>query len=265
MFLQRCFRQNFSKIPTPTYAYHRDRPPLQALASRPAMFMAFAYLDCLALFRDARLTSRRPAYSLIGHCSDAVLGELSPFTTHIQRWLLQLDALRRRVEVIVERLLNNLEQSSEPDLIREFAYPLPVQVISKMLGLSEELYERCTLLTNDIASWFGNVLRSPERARVAFKVISELEGYFTELIRKRRVQPSNDLMSQMMTVAEDGERLSEEDLQAQCVMMLFARHETTRHLIGNGMYKLLSHQQSLQQIGDDLTLIPNAIEEILRY
>ena len=135
---------------------------------------------------------------MLGVADDA-LEEFAPLVSHMQRWLLQLDAprhaqlrrlmnpgfappaverLRPEIEAIIDRLLNEMEDSSEPDIIRHLAYPLPVQVISEMLDLPHELRRRCTELSNDIANWFGNVLRTPERARAAQRAIAELDRLF---------------------------------------------------------------------------------------
>ncbi len=222
---------------------------------------------------------------MLGVADDA-LGEFDPLVSHMQRWLLQLDAprhaqlrklmnpgfaplaierLRPEVEAIIDRLLNEMEDSSEPDIIRHLAYPLPVQVISEMLGLPHALRRRCIELSTDVAYWFGNVLRTAERARTAQHAITELEGYFAELVRERRRHPKDDLLSLIVRAGERGERLSDEDVYAQCVMLLFAGHETTRHLIGNAMFTLLSHSRTLTEVHSHPQLVPNAIEELLRF
>jgi len=245
----------------------------------------YGYADCTALLRDSRLTSHRPARAMLGVADDA-LDEFRPLVSHMQRWLLQLDAprhaqlrklmnpgfappaverLRPEVEAIIDRLLNEMQDSSEPDVTRHLAYPLPVQVISEMLGLPQELRARCTELSNDIANWFGNVLRTPQRARAAQHAITELTGCFAELVHERRRQPKDDLLSLIISAGERGERLSDEEVYAQCVMLLFAGHETTRHLIGNAMFTLLSHPRTLAEVHSHPQLVPNAIEELLRF
>jgi cytochrome P450 len=279
------FSPEFQRDPYPTYIQHRQGPALQPLPGRPGFFLVFGYADCVTLFRAKHLSSRRPATALIGTSGDE-LAEFEPLVTHMHRWLLMMDApghpalrkllnpifsparvelLRSRVDTLVTRLLDKMEDAPAPDIIRDLAYPLPVQVISDMLGLPEELHERCTVLTNDIANWFAHVLRTPERSRAAAKAVKELEGYFADLIRERREKPSDDLISVLMAIADGGEHLSDEELYAQCVMMLFAGHETTRHLIGNGMQSLLSHPEELQEVRSDPLLVPNAIEEFLRF
>ncbi len=279
------FSAEFQQDPYPTYRHLRAGPRLQPLPERPGFWLVYGYADCTALLRDSRLTSHRPARAMLGVADDA-LEEFAPLVSHMQRWLLQLDAprhaqlrrlmnpgfappaverLRPEIEAIIDRLLNEMEDSSEPDLIRHLAYPLPVQVISEMLDLPQELRRRCTELSNDIANWFGNVLRTPERARAAQRAISELTGYFAGLVRERRRQPRDDLLSLLISAGERGKRLSDDEVYAQCVMLLFAGHETTRHLIGNAMFTLLSHQRTLAEVHSHPQFVPNAIEELLRF
>jgi cytochrome P450 len=271
--------------PYPTYRHHLKGPRVQPLAARPGTFLVFGYHDCISLFRDSRITSVRPPHTLTG-VPGAVPLEFEPLVNHMRRWLLQMDPprhtilrklmnpgfspinverLRPKVEAIVGRLLDQMQQSAEPDIIRDLAYPLPVQVIAGMLGLPDEFHGRCIELTNIIAQWFGNVLRTPEKARLAQAAILELEDHFATLIRTAKHRSDDNLMSLLIAAAQDDEKLSEADLYAQCVMLLFAGHETTRHLIGNGMYSLLSDVEVLNDVRANASVIPNAIEELLRF
>jgi cytochrome P450 len=151
------------------------------------------------------------------------------------------------------------------DLIKDFAYPLPVRVICDLLGVPENLHERCVVLSNDIAVWFGDPRRSPQSARVAQRAVQELEGYFAAIIRDRRRAPRDDLLGLLLDAAAGSGSLTDEDLVAQCVMLLFAGHETTRNLIGNGMYTLLRHPNAYRDLRDDEALWNTAIDELLRY
>jgi cytochrome P450 len=151
------------------------------------------------------------------------------------------------------------------DLIKDFAYPLPVRVVCDLLGMPEELHDRCVVLSNDIALWFGNPRRSPESARLAQQAIRELESYFAAIIRDRRGVHQDDLLGILMNAAQDADVLTEKDLNAQCVMLLFAGHETTRNLIGNGIYTLLKHPDIYSELRNDATLWQAAVEELLRY
>jgi cytochrome P450 len=279
------FSPEFQRDPYPTYRHYLQGAPLQPLEGRPGMWLLFGYELCATVIRDARLSSARPAASLVAVTGDA-LEEFDDLVRHMQRWLLLRDTprhtelrrlmnrgftpavierLRHKVHGIIDGLLDDMQNEGTIDLMKDFAYPLPVRVICELLGLPEELHNRCVVLSNDIAVWFGDVRRPAESARVAQQAVHELEGYFAATIRERRSTRKDDLLSLLMDATEGAGGLSEEDLHAQCVMLLFAGHETTRNLIGNGIFTLLKHPDTMRDLRTDDGLWPAALEELLRY
>jgi cytochrome P450 len=278
------FSPAFLQRPYPTYRQCLAGPALQPLPGRPNVWMMFGYEDCATVIRDSRLSSVRPA-SVLVNVPAAELPEFDDLVSHMQRWLLLTDAprhtalrkvmnrgftpvvverLRQAVADIVQRLLNEIEHRETIDLIKDFAYPLPVRVICELLGLPGELHERCVVLSNDIAVWFGDVQRPAGPARLAQRAVRELEGYFAATIALRRSAPKEDLLSLLMEAAQSV-GASDEELYAQCVMLLFAGHETTRNLIGNGLHSLLEHPAIYREVRADERLLPSAVEELLRY
>ncbi len=279
------FSAEFQRDPYPTYRHCLAGPSLQPLEGRSGTWLLFGYQACAAVIRDARLSAVRPASLLVAVSGDA-LAEFDDLVHHMQRWLLLRDAprhtelrklmnrgftplvvgqLRQTVNAVIERLLDDMQSRESIDLIRDFAYPLPVRVICELLGLPEELHDRCVVLSNDIALWMGDLRRPPERARLAQQAIRELEGYFSETIRERRGARKSDLLSLLLDAADEAGVMTEEELYAQCVMLLFGGHETTRNLIGNGMYTLLKHPDVYAELRSNETLLPSAVEELLRY
>lgn len=279
------FSPEFQRDPYPTYRHYLQGAPLQPLAGRPGAWLLFGYAACAAAIRDTRLSAVRPAAALVAVSGDA-LAEFDDLVRHMQRWLLLRDAprhselrklmnrgftpavierLRHKVQGIVDSLLYDMRKNYTIDLMKDFAYPLPVRVICELLGLPQGIHDRCVVLSNDIAVWFGDVRRPPESARVAQRAILELEGYFAETIRERQNARKDDLLGLLMDAAEGAGGLSEEDLLAQCVMLLFAGHETTRNLIGNGILTLLKHPDTMRELCNDDGLWPVALEELLRY
>jgi cytochrome P450 len=276
------FSPEFQRDPYPTYRRCLTGPPLLPMQGRAGIWLLFGYDECAKLIRDGRLSAVRPASALVAATDDG-LKEFDDLVRHMQRWLLLRDAprhselrklmnrgftpavtarLKDRIDAIVDRLLEDMRGAKTIDLIKDFAYPLPVRVICDLLGVPEELHERCVALSNDIAVWFGDPRRLPETARAAQRAIRELEGYFAAIIRERRSAPREDLLGILLDAAAS---LTEEDFIAQCVMLLFAGHETTRNLIGNGMYTLLRHPSAYQELREDEALWPTAIDELLRY
>jgi cytochrome P450 len=279
------FSPEFQRDPYPTYRRCLAGPPLQPMEGRTGVWLIFGYGDCAKLIRNDRLSANRPASALVAAADDA-LQEFDDLVRHMQRWLLLRDAprhselrklmnpgftplitarLKDNVDAIVDQLLDRMHGSKTIDLIKDFAYPLPVRVICDLLDVPEELHERCVVLSNDIAVWFGDPRRSPDTARPAQRAIRELEGYFAAIIRDRRHAPRDDLLGMLLNAAADSRSLTDEDLVAQCVMLLFAGHETTRNLIGNGMHTLLRHPKAYQELRGDDALWNTAIDELLRY
>jgi cytochrome P450 len=279
------FSPEFQRDPYPTYRHCLAGPSLQPLEGRPGAWLLFGYEACTTIIRDGRLSSIRPAKTLVD-VADEELAEFDDLVRHMQRWLLLRDAprhaelrkllnrgftpavvenLRHKVDAIIDVLLDEMQNAGTVDLIKDFAYPLPVRVICELLGVPEELHDRCVVLSNDIAVWFGDVRRLPAAARVAQRAIRELEGYFAVTVRERRGTRKDDLLSVLMDAAEGAGGLSEEELLAQCVMLLFGGHETTRNLIGNGIYTLLQHPDALRELRTDEGLWQAAAEELLRY
>jgi len=279
------FSAEFQRDPYRTYHHCLAGPSLQPLEGRPGTWLLFGYEACTAVIRDPRLSAVRPASLLVAVSGDA-LAEFDDLVRHMRRWLLLQDAprhselrklmnrgftpvvvgeLKQKVNAIIERLLDDMQRRESIDLIRDFAYPLPVRVICELLGLPEELHDRCVVLSNDIALWMGDLRRPAERARLAQCAIRELEGYFSETIRERRGTRKNDLLSVLLDAADEAGVMTEEELYAQCVMLLFGGHETTRNLIGNGMYTLLKHPDAYSELRSDESLLPSAVEELLRY
>jgi cytochrome P450 len=148
--------------------------------------------------------------------------------------------------------------------MHEIAHPLPVCVIAEMLGI-RDMQDRLVQWSNAIATCFGSPHRTWEQFRSAHQAVVALREYFRDVVAKRRQQRGGDLISLLLEIEEDGEVLTEEELYAQCVMLLFGGHETTRNLIGNGIYTLLQHSEELSKLREQPEMIRTAVEELLRY
>jgi cytochrome P450 len=279
------FSPGFFRDPYPTYQQHLAGPALQRLQIRSDVWAVFRYEACMSVLRDSRMSSARPAQALVA-VSDDERVEFADFIEHAQRWLLFLDApahprlrklmnrgfapltvakLRPRVAAAVDELLRKAESGAHFDLIGDFAYPLPVRIISELLGLPESLYDRCIQLSTDIAVWLGNLRRTPEEARRAGAAVKELTGYFEAVIRERRDAEHEDLLHLLLNIARTEPGITAADVHAQCVLLLVAGHETTRHLIGNGIHTLLTHPAEFREVRANPELVPAVVEETLRF
>jgi len=153
------------------------------------------------------------------------------------------------------------------DLIEQFAYPLPVIVICEMLGVPVADHERFKGWGLDIARGLDAILLPPDSpvAERSMHARHALAAYFRELIAARRAAPRDDMLSGLIAAEEAGDKLSEDELLATCILLLVAGHETTVNLIGNGVLALLRHPDQLAALRDDPALVTGAVDELLRY
>jgi cytochrome P450 len=176
-----------------------------------------------------------------------------------------MEALRPQVEAIVDRMLKPLRRGAEVDLMSEFANTMPVRVILEMLGIPQELHGTFADWSRAIAVFRGSPDRTVEQARAAQDALIQLTEFFRKTVAERRKNKGEDLISLLIDIEEEGEVLTEEELYAQCIALLFAGHETTRNLIGNGMYTLLKHPQETAELRETPEMIRSTVEELLRF
>jgi pimeloyl-[acyl-carrier protein] synthase len=152
------------------------------------------------------------------------------------------------------------------DVIADLANPLPVIVIGDMLSLPPQEREQFKRWSDNIIA-FGARLGAdkPGLAERALRSTSELTDYFRALVAKLRRQPNDTLLSALVAAEEQGDRLTEEELLANAVLLLMNGHETTTYMIGNGLLALLRHPDQRRRLQDEPTLIGPAVEELLRY
>jgi pimeloyl-[acyl-carrier protein] synthase len=176
-----------------------------------------------------------------------------------------IEALRPRIQAIVDELLDEGMRQGGMDIIPGFAVALPITVLAEILGTpvaDRVLFKRWA---DDLLAFQGvnkpaesTLLRSQE-------TILEMKAYLTSLIRERKGRPGEDLISQLVLAESEGDKLSEAELLNTCITLLVAGHETTTSLIGNGVYLLLSNTFEWNKLKKDKALLTSAIEEILRY
>jgi cytochrome P450 len=177
----------------------------------------------------------------------------------------RIEALRDSIQELTDRLLDKVIQRGRMDAIRDLAFPLPVLVICELLGIPEP--DRARFVTGSSSG--GALLNPtpPTRAELdsANAGIKESGAYFEALFEQRRRDPRDDLITQLVQAEESGDRLTTTELRANVNLLFAAGHETTVNLIGNGLYSLLRNPDQWQILRDDPALIPNAVEEILRF
>jgi cytochrome P450 len=177
----------------------------------------------------------------------------------------KIEAMRPGIQAITDRLLDKIAGAGEMDAIRDLAFPLPVLVICELLGIPEDDRARFVTATASGAALLNPV--PPTRAELdgANEGTLATGAYFETLFEQRRKEPRDDLLTLLVRAEEAGDRLTIEELRANVTLLFAAGHETTVNLIGNGIWSLLGHPSQWAAIRDAPALIPNAIEEILRY
>jgi len=281
------FSEEILQDPYPTYARLHEEGPIHyvEVAGKWAVWSIFSHTECASIAKDARLSAKR-AQQMLLPLPLSRQPEFSELARMLSLWMIFMDppehtrlrkllnkgfspaaveALRPQVEVIVDQMLSPLKSGSELDLMHVFANPMPVQIILEMLGIPQELREMFEGWSRDIAAFRGNPNRTVEEAQAAQDALVHLTEFFRKTVAERRRNKGNDLISLLIDIEEEGEALTEEELYAQCIALLFAGHETTRNLIGNGMYTLLKNPDQLAELREHPEMIRSAVEEILRY
>jgi cytochrome P450 len=260
------FTEGFLEDPYPTYQRFLEEDRIHYVDWGAGIWAIFNYADRSSILKDPRLSARRTAAILLGlPVIDA------PEHSHLRKLMNKgfspavAESLRPQIEAIVDRMLEPLRHASEAEFMHEIAHPLPVNGIAEMLGIPDTMQSQLVRWSDALATFLGNPRRTLEQTQEAQTAIVALTQYFREIVTARRRQKGNDLISLLLEIEEDGEILTEEELYAQCVMLLSAGHETTRSLIGNGMHCLLQHPQELSRLRDHPEMIRSGVEELLRY
>jgi cytochrome P450 len=176
-----------------------------------------------------------------------------------------INALRPGIESLTAWLLDSVAEREEFDFISEFAGPLPALVIMDMLGVPRGELSLLKRLSDEMALFIGSTRDSPEKYARAETATRDMAELFRVLIAARRARPQRDLLSELISAEEDGDRLSDDELVATCIILLFAGHETTTHHIANSLAALLRFPQQLRELRKDPALAAPAVEELLRY
>ena len=269
----------FLADPYPTYHRLREEDPVH---HSPLDFWVLTrYEDVAAVLRDPRFI-KEPLVSMVAArfgvsvppgVGLSMLDRDPPDHTRLRSLVSKaftprvVEGLRPRIQKMVDDLITRAEAVGTMDLIEEFAYPIPVNVICEMLGVPVDDHERFKGWSLDIARgldsvWLPLESEIPKRSGAARHAIGD---YMRGLIAERRASPRGDLLSALIAAEEAGDKLSEDELIATCILLLIAGHETTVNLIGNGTLALLLHPEELRRLRETPGLITSAVEELLRY
>jgi cytochrome P450 len=225
--------------------------------------------DVMALIRGQQVADweRHPSLTRLVH---NMIFENPPEHTRLRRLVSKAfthRALAERLPEIerrVDELLAPLGDGGTVDLLEAFAFPLPIAVIGTLLGVPAADWPQFQDLVRDVTLALEPAVTAEQLARADAAAVG-LDDYFRGLERERRARPQDDLFSQMIAAEDNGDRLTERELLSLAQLLFGAGFETTTNLIGNGLVALLDRPDQLQLLRDDPELIPDAVEELLRF
>jgi pimeloyl-[acyl-carrier protein] synthase len=177
----------------------------------------------------------------------------------------RVEALRVHIQDIANRLLDDVMPRGEMELISDFAAPLPSIVTAELLGVPVSDHRQLKQWSADLAEMLGNFQHNPDRSERVLNTAADMTAYFRDAIREQRVHPREGLVHSLLAAEVAGDRLSDEEVVASLIVTMVGGQETTMNLIGNGMLSLLRNPDVAAYLRDDPSLIPSAVEELLRY
>ncbi|HKZ42490.1 MAG TPA: cytochrome P450, partial [Candidatus Hodarchaeales archaeon] len=176
-----------------------------------------------------------------------------------------INNLKPHIEEIAYELLEDIKGKTEIELIKEFAYPLPVLVIAELLGVPDEDRDKLKVWAKYLVKSVDALPMSSEEHKMLNKAGAEVAAYFGSLIAERRGSEGEDLITQLTKANDGGISLTSGELISNCAFLLIAGHETTMNLITNGTLALLTNPEQLEILRSDPKIAENATEELLRY
>jgi len=263
--------------PYPLLAALREASPFADFGGALAVFGKFE--DCSRILRDPRASSERGTSILAARRPEperrrrSFLSLDPPDHTRLRRLVAKaftprvVATLEPRISEITDELLTAVRGKRELELVSQVAYPLPVRIISELLGVPPGDHAKfaswSARLVHSLQPSFGTVDEAEQEA--AEEASREFGEYFTDLIALRRSTPADDLLTKLIKAEDEGDRLTVEELIATAVLLLVAGHETTVGLISNAMLALLRHPDQFAALVADPGLATDAVEETLRY
>jgi pimeloyl-[acyl-carrier protein] synthase len=177
----------------------------------------------------------------------------------------RVELLRAHIQEIVDGLLDAVTSKGRMDVIADFASPAPAILTAEMLGVPVADHEQLKDWSADFAEMLGNFQHNPDRFPKVLRSVENMCSYFRSAMHDQRLHPREGLIQAMMAAEVDGARLTEEEIVANLIVTMVGGQETTTNLIGNGVLTLLRNPVELNRLRADSSLIPSAVEELLRY
>ena len=272
---------DFFANPYPLYEKIRAAGPILPVGPKAFVTGRFEIID--ALLRDprmgktylqsvaARYGAEATAQPVFQSLSRTLLMMNPPAHTRLRALLMKtfnargIEKLTSIVEATTHELLERVASRAEFDLVSDYAFPLPVQIICRLLDVPVAHASALGGAASQLVAAFDLAPLDENGLRAADEAALTLEHYFHGVIEQRRAQPGDDLISAMLGVEDEGSRLTDEEVVSNAVLLFIAGHETTSNMIGNMMIALFRHPQQMAALKRDAKLLPRAIAECMRY
>ena len=265
--------------PYPVLREIRERDPVHWMETARGWLIT-RYDDVSSLLRDPRSSADRSPMSVDaawrrGSGSQAwlensLLGLDPPAHTRLRQLVNRaftprvVEPMRDRIEAITDELLDAAAGDGRMDVIADLAEPLPVRVIAELLGVPEDDQARFPPWSRALGGMF-DIAFEKATIEAADHAVTEMRDYFRPLLEARRREPRDDLLTALVQAEERGDQLTEDELYSFCIILLAAGHETSTHLIGNGLLALLQHRDQLERLASEPELADTAVDEVARY
>jgi len=274
----------FLANPFPTFKRLRDEDPVH-WSKNLGGWVLTRYEDVREVMVGDDMSSDRlsPFFKRLGNEERSKIGDLihylgkwavfrdPPEHTHLRGLMNQpftpriVEKMRDGIEDLVAGMLDKVMDNGQMDVISDLAYPLPATVMMDLLGVPRSELDAVKHWSDEIALFIGSAQDAEDKYARAEAATHEMADYFRAMIAERRKAPQDDLTTGMLEARERGDMLSEDELIGNCILLLFAGHETTTNLMGNGMLALMSQRDQLDLLVEQPDLTSSAIEELLRY
>jgi len=258
----------------PEYAQLRREDPVPRVRLAPGgeAYLAIRYEDVKQVLSDpvfSRAATSDPGVAVLRPASRnpyLMLSLDAPEHTRVRRLVARaftarsVELLRPRVEQIVDGLIDTMTAQPRPvDFVTSFAFPLPAMVISEMMGVAVADVEK-------LRSWLDVVISITAHTAEEIQAAGgQMYAFLTELVAVKRANPGDDLLTRMIQARDEEDRLSEPELVNNAYLLLIGGYETTAGLLANSLVTLHRHPEQLAMLRDKPELVPNAVEEMLRY
>lgn len=177
----------------------------------------------------------------------------------------RVERLRAHIQDISDRLVGSVIRSGRMEVMADIANPLPAIVTAEMFGIPTDDHVMLKDWSQDFAEMLGNFQHNPGRTSRVLASVEAMTTYFSKAVRRQPTQPTDGLINALTTAEVDGDRLTEEEVVANLIVTMVGGQETTTNLIGNGILTLLRNPEQMERLRRDLSLMPSAVEELLRY